>query len=103
MISMPCYGCESWTMRRLSAEELVLSNCGAGKDSFESPLDCMEIKSVNPEGNQPWIFIERTVAAAEAPVLWPPDAKSLLIGKDPEAGKDWWQKEKGMAEDVMVR
>ena len=103
MISMPCYGCESWTMRRLSAEELVLSNCGAGKDSFESPLDCMEIKSVNPEGNQPWIFIERTVAAAEAPVLWPPDANSQLIEKDPGTEKDWGQKDKRATEVEMVR
>ena len=59
----------------LSAEKLMLSNCGAGEDSC--PLDC-KIKAVNPKGNQPWIFIGRTVAEAEAPILWPPDAKSLL-------------------------
>ena len=69
--------------------------------TLESPLDCKEIKAVNPKGNQPWIFIGRT--DAEAPVLWPPDAKSQLIGKDPDAGKDWQQKEKGAAEDEMVR
>ena len=69
--------------------------------TLESPLDCKEIKAVNPKGNQPWIFIGRT--DAEAPVLWPPDAKSQLIGKDPDAGKDWRQKEKGAAEDEMVR
>ena len=71
--------------------------------TLESPLASKEIKPVNPKGNQHWRFIERTDAEAEAPVLWPPDAKSLLIGKDPEAGKDRRQKEKGMAEDVMVR
>ena len=62
----------------------------------ESPLDCKEIKPVNPKGNQPWIFIGRTDAEAEAPILWPPDVKNWLIWKDPDAGKDWRQKEKGM-------
>ena len=68
--------------------------------TFESPLDCKEIKSVNIKGNQPWIFIGRT--DAEAPLLWPPDMKSQLIGKDPDAGKDWRQEEKGTIEDEMV-
>ena len=68
-----------------------------------SLLDCKEIKPVNPKGNQPWIFIGRTDAEAEVPILWPPDAKSWLIRKDPDAGKDWRQKEKGTAEDEMVR
>ena len=67
----------------------------------ESPLDCKEIQPVNPKGNQQWIFIGRTDAKAEAPVLWPPDAKSWLTGKGPDAGKDWGQKEKG-TEDEMV-
>ena len=61
---------------------------------LESPLDCKEIQPVNPKGNQPWIFIGRTDAEAEAPVLQPPDAKSQLIEKDPDAGKDWRQKDK---------
>ena len=69
--------------------------------TLESPLDCKEIKPVKPKGDQPWIFIGRT--NAEAPIIWPPDAKSWLIGKDPDAGKDWGQKEKGVAEDEMVR
>ena len=69
--------------------------------TLESPLDCKEIKSVNPKGNQPWIFIGKTDAEAEAPILWPPDGKSWLIGKDPGAGKDWRQ-EKGMTEDEMA-
>ena len=68
--------------------------------TLESPLDRKEIKAVNPKGNQPWIIIRR--ADAEAPVLWPPDVKSQLIGKDPDAGKDWGQEEKGATEDEMV-
>ena len=68
---------------------------------LESLLDSKEIKPVNPKGGQPWIFIERT--DAEALILWSPDAKSWLIGKDPDAGEDWRQKEKGVAEDEMVR
>ena len=71
--------------RRLSTEELLL-NCGVGK-TLESTLDCKEIQLVHPKGNQSWIFIGRT--DAEAPILWPPHAKSWLIGKDPNAGKDW--------------
>ena len=65
----------------------------------ESPLDCKEIKLVNPQGNQSWIFIGRTDAEAETPTLWPPDAKNWLTGKDPDAGKDWKQEEKGTTED----
>ena len=68
--------------------------------SLQSPLDC-KIKPVNPKGNQPWIFIGRTIAEAEAPIFWSPEAKSQLIGKDPDSGKDWRQK-KGAAEDKMV-
>ena len=73
------------------------------KKTLESPLDCKEIKPVNPKGNQSWIFIGRTDAEVEVPIFQPRDAKSLLIGKDPDAGKDWKQKEKGVAEDEMVR
>ena len=65
-------------------------------------MDSKEIKPVNPEGNQPWTFIGRTDVSAEVPVLWSPDAKSQLIGKDPDSGKDWGQREKGMTEDEMV-
>ena len=70
--------------------------------TLESTLDCKEIKPVNLKGNQSWIFIGRTVAEAEALVLWPPDAKSQIIGKDPDAGKDSTQEEKGTTEDEMV-
>ena len=71
------------------------------KNTLESPLDSKEIKPVNPKGNQSWIFIGRT--NAEAPILWLPDVKNWLIGKDPDAGKDWRQEEKGETEDEMVR
>ena len=70
--------------------------------TLESPLDCKEIQPVNTKGNQPWIFTGRTDAEAEAPIVLPPDAKSRLIGKDPNAGKDWRQQEKGAAEDETV-
>ena len=69
--------------------------------TLQSPLDCKEIKSVYPKGNQPWIFIGRTDADAEAPILWPPEVKSWLIQKDSDAGKDFRQKEKGAAEDEV--
>ena len=68
--------------------------------TLESPLDCKEIKPVNPKGNQSWIFIGRT--EAETPILWPPDVKNWLVGKDPDAGTDWRQEEKGTTEDKMV-
>ena len=70
--------------------------------TLESPLDCKEIQPAHPKGNQFWIFIGRTDAGAEAPILWPPAMKTWLIGKDLHAGKDWRQKEKGMTKDEMV-
>ena len=70
--------------------------------TLETPLYCKEIQPVNPKRNQSWIFIGRTDAEAESPILWPPDAKSQLTGKDPDAGKDWRQEEKGVTEDEMV-
>ena len=71
--------------------------------TLESPLDSKEIKPVNPKGNQSWIFIGRTDAEVEAPVFWPADEKSQLIGKYPIAGKDWVQEETMVTEDEMVR
>ena len=79
----------------------MLLNCGAEEDPWEY-LDSKEIKPVNPSGNQPWIFARRIDAEAEAPVLWPPDAKSQLIGKGPDVWKDWRQEEKRTTEDEMV-
>ena len=70
--------------------------------TLESPLDCKEIKPVNPKGNQAWIFIGRSDAKAKTLILWPPDAKNWLIGKDADAGKDWRQGEKGRTEHEMV-
>ena len=70
--------------------------------TLESPLDCKEIKPINPRENQSWIFIGRIDAEAEVPILWPPDAKSCLTGKNPDYGKDWGQEEKGMTEDEMA-
>ena len=70
--------------------------------TLESPLDSKEIQPVHPKGNQSWIFIRRTDTEAEAPILRPPDAKNWLIEKDPDAGKDWGQEEKGTTEDEMV-
>ena len=87
---------ESWAPKNGCFWTVVL------KKSLESPLNCKEIKVVNPKWNQSWIFIGRTDAEAEAPVLWPPDAKNWLIGKDPDAGKDWRQEEKGTTEDEII-
>ena len=79
----------------------MLSNCGAG-ETLESPLDSKEIKPVNPKGDQPWIFIGRSDAEAEASILGTPDANSWLTGKAPDAGKDWGQEEKGMTEGEVA-
>ena len=87
---------EGWALKNGCFWTVVLEK------TLDSPLDSKEIEPVNPKGNQPWIFIGRTDAEAEAPIFWPPDAKSWLIEKDPVAGKDWRQKEKGAAEDEMV-
>ena len=86
---------EGWVPKNWSFWTVVLEK------TLESPLDSKEIKQVNPKGNQLWIFIGRTDAEAEAPILWPTDAKSWLIRKDPDAGKDWRQ-EKGTTEDEMA-
>ena len=86
---------EGWTLKNW-----CFFNCVVVEDSW-GPLECKEIKPVNLKGNQSWIFIRRTNAKAEAPIFWPPDAKYQLIGKGPDAGKDWRQEEKGMTEDEM--
>ena len=86
---------ESWVLKNWCFWTVVLEK------TLESPLECKEIKTVNSEGNQSWIFIGWTDAEAETPILWPPDVNNWLLGKDPNAGKDWRQ-EKGMTEDNMV-
>ena len=80
---------EDWVPKNRCFQMVVL------KKTLESPLDSKEIKTANPKGNQPWAFIRRTNTEAAVPVFWPPDAKSQLTGKDPDASKDWRQKEKG--------
>ena len=87
---------ESWAPKNRCFWTMVLEK------TLESPLDCKDIKPVHPKGNQPWISIGRTDAEVDAPILWPPDVKSRLSGKDPDAGKDWRQEEKGTTEDEMV-
>ena len=107
VVFLATYGCshgwmweldykEDWALKNWCLWTVVL------KKTLESPLDWKEIKAVNPKGNQPRVFIGRTDAEAEAPIFWPPDAKSWLIGKDPDAGKDGRQEEKGMTEYKMV-
>ena len=86
---------EGLELKNLYFQTMVLEK------TLESPLDCKELKSVNPKGNQPCVFIGRTHAEAEAPILWPPDGKTQLIGKYPNAGKDWRQEQKGTPEDEM--
>ena len=87
---------ESWALKNWCFGTVVLEK------TLESPLDCQEIQPVHPKGDQSWIFIGRTGAEAETAILWPPDAKSWLIGKDPDAGKDWGQEEKRMTEDGIT-
>ena len=87
---------ESWALNNWCSWTVVLEK------TLESPLDCKEIQLVHPKENQSWMFIGRTDAEAEVPILWPPDGKNWLIGKDPDAGKDWRQEEKGTTENVMV-
>ena len=88
---------ESWALKNWCFWTVVLEK------SLESLLDCKEIQPVHPKGDQSWEFIGRTDVEAETPIFWPPDAKSWLIGKDPDAGKDWRQEEKRTTEDDMVR
>ena len=117
------YGCDSWTVKkaehqRIDAFELccwrtlfffffhfihdITHVSMPFSQIFQSPLDCKEIQPVHPKGDQSWVFIGMTDAEAETLILWPPHAKSWLIGKDPDAGRDWGQEEKGMTEDEMV-
>ena len=87
---------ESWVLKNWCFWTVVLEK------TLESPLDCKEIQSFHPKGDQSWVFIGRTDVEVETPILWPPHVKSWLIGKDPDAGKDWGQEEKGTTEDEMV-
>ena len=86
----------SWALRNSCFWTVVLEK------TLESPLDSQKVQPVHPKGDQSWVFTEKTDVEAETPTLWPPDAKSSLIWKDPDAGKDWGQEEKGTTEDEMV-
>ena len=113
-VSLLCQGRSTGVCFRLDCSPMIPASDNSGFPtaqrpqspfldySLESPLDCKEIKPVNPKGNQPWIFTGRTDAEAEAPILCPLDAKKWLTGKDPDAGKDWRQEEKGVMEDKMI-
>ena len=96
------YGCESWTIKKAEYWRIDAFGTVVLEKTLESPLDCKEIQPVHPKGDESWVFIGRTDAEAETPIVWPPDAKSWLIWKDPDAGKDWGQEEKGTTEDEMV-
>ena len=95
------YGCESWTVKKAEHRRIDAFELWCWR-RLESPLDCKEIQPVHSEGDQPWDFFGRNDAEAETPVLWPPHAKSWLIGKDSDAGRDWGQEEKGTTEDNMA-
>ena len=96
------YGCESWTIKKAEHQATDAFVLWCWRRLLESSLDTKEIKSVNSKVNQAWIFIRRTDAEGEAQVFRPPDANSQLIGKDPEAGKNWGQEKKGATENEMV-
>ena len=90
----------SWTVKKAELPRIDTFEIVVLEKTLESPLDCKEIQAVHPKGNQSWIFIGRTYA--ETPIFCPPDVKNWLLWKDPDAGKDWRQEEKGMTEDEMV-
>ena len=96
------YGCESWTVKKAEHWRIDAFELWCWRSLLTSPLDCKKIQPVHPKGNQSWVFIGKTDVEAETPILWPPNAKSWLIGKDPDAGKDWGQEEKGTTENEMV-
>ena len=96
------YGCESWTVKKVEHRKNWCFWTVVLEKTLESPLDYKEIQPVHPKGDQSWVFTARTDAEAETPILRPPDAKSWLIGKDPDAGRDWGQEEKGTTEDEMA-
>ena len=96
------YRCESWTIKKAEHWRIDAFELWCWRRLFESPIDSKEIQPVHPKAYHSWVFIGRTDAEAEAPILWPPDVKSWLIWKDPDAGEDWGQEEKGTTEDEMV-
>ena len=101
IISVDLYS-RKWLENPLCPVSWLATETVVVEKTLESPLDCKEIQPVHPKGDQSWVFFGRTGVEAETPILWLPDAKSWLIWKDPDAGKDWGQEEKGMTEDEMV-
>ena len=96
------YGCESWTINKSEHQRIDAFELWCWRRHLESPLDCKEIQPVHPKGDQSWVLIGRTDVEAKVPIPWPPDVKSWFIWKDPDAGKNWGQEEKGMTEDEMA-
>ena len=96
------YGCESWTIKKAEQQRIDAFELLVLEKPLESPLDCKEIQPVHSKGDQSWVFIGRTDTKAETTILQPPHGKSWLIGKDPDAGRDWGQEEKGTTEDEMA-
>ena len=94
------YGCESWTIKKAECQRIDAFQLWCWR-TLESPLECKKIQPVHPKADHSWVFTGRTDVEAETPILWPPDLKSWLIWKDPDAGKDWVQEEKGMIEDEI--
>ena len=92
------YGCEIWTMKKVECQRIDAFELCCWRRLLRVPWTARKSNQVHPEGDQSWVFIGRTDAEAETPILWPPDAKSWLIWKDPDAGKDWGQEEKGTTE-----
>ena len=99
---MVTYGCESWTVKKAEHQKNRCFWTVVLEKILESPLYCKEIQRVHPKGDKSWVFIGRTDAEAETPILWPPHAKNWFIGQDPDAGRDWGQEEKGTTEDEMA-
>ena len=102
VFSVVMYGCENWTIKKAKHQRIDAFELWYWRRLLRVPLDCKEIQPVHPKGNQSCIFIGRTNVEAETPILWPPDAKNWLISKDPDAGQNRRQEEKGMTEDEMV-
>ena len=96
------YECEIWPIKKAECQRIDAFRTVVLEKTLESPLDCKEIQPAHPKGDQSWVFVGRTDVEAETLILWPPDAESWLIWKDPDAGKNWGQEEKGTTEDEMV-
>ena len=96
------YGCESWTIKKSECQRIDAFELWYWRRLLRVPWTAKEIQSVHPKGDEFWVIIGRTDVEAETPIVWPPDPKSWLIGKDSDVGKDWRQEEKGMTEDEMV-